>query len=106
MIFIVITISIVFKVTTKGIIIDELRSQVSLCLPHKGHRNIDKYGRAVLFQDPYCILTLGKERYRSRTARGAGKKPVWFHTFKFDTLETILKVTMMDEDTIVDDLIG
>lgn len=59
-----------------------------------------------LSQDPYCYIQLGAQRYRSRTKKEAGKKPVWNESFQFTAMDNNLKITVMDEDVVSDDLVG
>jgi Ca2+-dependent lipid-binding protein len=51
-------------------------------------------------------LQLGSQRQRTKTKSEAGKKPVWNETFRFNVQNNDLKVTVMDEDTMKDDLVG
>jgi Ca2+-dependent lipid-binding protein len=57
-------------------------------------------------QDPYCVLTLGKQQFRTKVKNEAGKRPVWNETFNFNGGDNILKVKVMDQDTITDDVVG
>lgn len=58
-------------------------------------------------QDPYCLLTVGGQTLRSKTATDGGKNPVWNQTFKFNLInENDLVITCKDEDVSADDLIG
>lgn len=58
-------------------------------------------------QDPYCLLTVGGQTLRSRTATDGGKNPVWNQTFKFNVInENDLTITCKDEDVSADDVIG
>ena len=57
-------------------------------------------------QDPYCVLSLGKEQKKTKTKNEAGKRPVWNETFNFNGADNILKVKVMDEDTVTDDTVG
>ena len=51
-------------------------------------------------------MSLGSQKYRSKTKNEAGKRPVWNETFNFSGHDNILKVVVMDEDTVTDDLVG
>jgi hypothetical protein len=56
--------------------------------------------------DPYCVITIGQERQRTKTHQGGGKKPLWYDTLQFQSNGTIMKVEIFDEDVGRDDLIG
>ncbi|GIL82514.1 hypothetical protein Vretifemale_11335 [Volvox reticuliferus] len=42
-------------------------------------------------QDPYCILRVGGQTFRTHTAKGGGRNPVWNETFR---------VNIMDENDV------
>ncbi len=55
-------------------------------------------------QDPYCILRVGGQQFRTRTAVDGGKNPVWNETFTFNcinenTVDFEIKVSGHGEDT-------
>jgi hypothetical protein len=58
--------------------------------------------------DPYCLITIGRERFRTEAQKGAGKFPSWREEFKFnrsDEMEIVVEV--WDQDSWKsDDLIG
>lgn len=57
--------------------------------------------------DPYCIVTLGSQRQRTRTCNSAGKFPNWNESLVFSrTVEDILLIAVMDDDIGRDDLVG
>jgi Ca2+-dependent lipid-binding protein len=57
-------------------------------------------------QDPYIFVQVGSQRYRSRTCKDGGKRPVWNERFEFTSTDNTLKITVMDQDTFKDDLVG
>lgn len=59
-------------------------------------------------QDPYCLLSIGNQKVRSRTHIDGGRNPVWNDTFRFTVVnENTVTITLMDEDTLSnDDWIG
>ena len=59
--------------------------------------------------DPYVILKLENQTFKTKTAKNAGKKPVWNDTFYFNKLtdNKYIEFEVWDEDTFTpDDLIG
>jgi len=57
--------------------------------------------------DPYCVVTLGGQRQRTRTCHSAGKFPNWNESLVFSrTVEDILVIAVMDDDIGRDDLVG
>ena len=48
----------------------------------QGLKDKDLFGR----QDPYCIVTVGAQRYKSRTHTDGGKNPVWNEVFRFNII--------------------
>ena len=59
--------------------------------------------------DPYIILKLDNQTFKTKTARGAGKKPIWEETFYFSKLpkHQYIEFEVWDEDTFTpDDLVG
>ena len=64
---------------------------------------MDWFGR----QDPYCVVTCGSQTFRTRTAKDAGRNPVWNETFRFNILnENEVVLLVKDEDVVRDDVIG
>ena len=58
-------------------------------------------------QDPYCIIRIGGQTFRTRTAVDGGRNPVWNETFRFNVInENNVDVEIKDEDVGKDDLIG
>ncbi|GLI70690.1 hypothetical protein VaNZ11_015630 [Volvox africanus] len=58
-------------------------------------------------QDPYCILRVGGQKFRTHTAKGGGQNPVWNETFRINIMdENDVSLDIMDEDLGRDDLIG
>ena len=49
---------------------------------------------------------MGTQQFRSKTKNEAGKRPVWNETFNFGAVDNILKVRIMDQDTVTDDVVG
>eukprot|EP01137_Pigoraptor_chileana_P028277 Opistho-2@11989 len=58
--------------------------------------------------DPYCFVSLGSNKQRSRTHHFGGKNPSWHQTFTFNVSEGMDKLHLeaWDEDTVRDDFIG
>ena len=52
------------------------------------------------------MLTLGKQQKKTKVKNEAGKRPVWNENFTFSGNDNILKVKVMDEDTVTDDTVG
>ena len=59
-----------------------------------------------VIQDPYLILFVGQEKYRSTTHKGGGKNPQWQGSYTFQGQDQLMRVQCWDEDTFGDDLIG
>ncbi|GLI69850.1 hypothetical protein VaNZ11_014567 [Volvox africanus] len=58
-------------------------------------------------QDPYCIIRVGSQQFRTRTATDGGKRPVWNETFRFNVInENDAEITIKDEDVGHDDYLG
>jgi Ca2+-dependent lipid-binding protein len=81
-------------------------NQSGFCTTHQRHRVLLQYGKNNLKKDPYCILRLGAQVQRTNTKNEAGKKPVWNQSFRFSNPDNDLKVIVMDEDSVTDDLVG
>ena len=74
----------------------------------KAKFNKDK-GDLIGKQDPYCWIVLGNQKYRTKTDKGAGKKPKWKQTFSFEIKKSspyFFSITCRDEDVGEDDLLG
>lgn len=57
--------------------------------------------------DPYVIITVGNQKYKTRTANGAGKNPNWTDVFTFRiSNETQLLFEIYDRDIGEDDFVG
>ncbi|KXZ54157.1 hypothetical protein GPECTOR_5g255 [Gonium pectorale] len=58
-------------------------------------------------QDPYCIIRVGGQTFRTRTATDGGRNPVWNQTFQFNVInENDVELDIKDEDVGRDDHIG
>lgn len=70
----------------------------------KDLKDQDLFGR----MDPYCVLTVAGQRFRTRTHTDGGKNPVWNQTFTFNVInENTANVEIFDSDTMGrDDRIG
>ncbi|PNW76446.1 hypothetical protein CHLRE_11g467593v5 [Chlamydomonas reinhardtii] len=69
----------------------------------KDLKDADWFGK----QDPYCIIRIGGQTFRTRTAVDGGRNPVWNETFRFNVInENNVDVEIKDEDVGKDDLIG
>mmetsp|Transcript_3493 Transcript_3493/g.3242 ORF Transcript_3493/g.3242 Transcript_3493/m.3242 type:complete len:237 (+) Transcript_3493:19-729(+) len=58
--------------------------------------------------DPYCVITIGRQRHRTVVAKSAGKFPNWEDQLSYmKTNEDTIKIEVWDKDTAsADDLIG
>lgn len=59
--------------------------------------------------DPYVILKLENQTFKTKTAKNAGKKPIWNDTFYFKKSpdNKYIEFEVWDEDTFTpDDLVG
>ena len=57
--------------------------------------------------DPYVVLKLGSQSFRTKTHSNAGKQPSWFDVFEFQrTNEEALELSVYDDDIGKDDLVG
>lgn len=59
--------------------------------------------------DPYVALTLGDQKFKTKTMRDAGKNPVWKNeVFTIDVKSTgeELRVQVLDADPMNNDLVG
>ena len=57
--------------------------------------------------DPYVKLEVGSKIYRTKTDQNAGKFPNWYDEFNIElTKNEVMKITMLEEDTMKDDLVG
>ncbi|KAG2439059.1 hypothetical protein HYH02_006586 [Chlamydomonas schloesseri] len=69
----------------------------------KDLKDSDWFGK----QDPYCIIRVGGQTFRTRTAVDGGRNPVWNETFRFNIInENSVDVEIKDEDVGKDDVIG
>ncbi|KAG2439068.1 hypothetical protein HYH02_006595 [Chlamydomonas schloesseri] len=69
----------------------------------KDLKDADWFGK----QDPYCIIRVGGQTFRTRTAVDGGRNPVWNETFRFNIInENSVDVEIKDEDVGKDDVIG
>ncbi|GIL89071.1 hypothetical protein Vretimale_16202 [Volvox reticuliferus] len=58
-------------------------------------------------QDPYCILRVGNQTFRTRTAVDGGRNPVWDETFEFNVEnENDLEIDIMDDEVGRDEPLG
>ncbi|KAG2449211.1 hypothetical protein HYH02_005958 [Chlamydomonas schloesseri] len=58
-------------------------------------------------QDPYAVLKVGSQQFRTRTAVDGGKNPVWNETFRFNVInENDVELIIKDSDVSADDYIG
>lgn len=85
---------------------------VFIIKPVSGQLTKDKdfLGKSVtsflMIQDPYCVVTIGHEKQRTKTHKGGGKKPLWYDTLQFQTNGNMMKVEVYDDDWGKDDFIG
>lgn len=52
------------------------------------------------------MVKIGNEKKRSRTHQEGGKKPKWTDILSFKPTTKIMEISVMDQDTITDDLVG
>ncbi|GLC51851.1 hypothetical protein PLESTB_000555400 [Pleodorina starrii] len=65
--------------------------------------NKDWFGK----QDPYCVVRVGGQTFRTQTAKDGGRNPVWNETFRMNLLnENDVSIDLKDEDVGRDDFIG
>ena len=56
----------------------------------KGLKDTDLFSKI----DPYAVLKVGNQKFRTRTLQGAGTSPVWNETFTFNVInENMLEIT-------------
>lgn len=60
----------------------------------------------ILKKDPYCIIHIAGQKFRSKTHNGGGTKPQWADSFTFQGSATELKVEVYDDDIGKDDFYG
>ncbi|KAG1681358.1 hypothetical protein FOA52_007406 [Chlamydomonas sp. UWO 241] len=67
----------------------------------RGIKDVDKLGK----QDPYAILTHGKQEFKSKVHTDGGKNPVWNQTFLFEQASTsfFLKLQLWDKNSMMKD---
>ncbi len=69
-------------------------------------RNTEVLGK----MDPYVVMTYKGKKYKTNTAKDAGKEPVWNQVFKIaihpSDKDEILTFDCLDSDMITDDKIG
>ena len=57
--------------------------------------------------DPYLRIEINKEFFKTATDKKAGKQPNWYDIFEVRIAnEGKMKLTVMDEDTLKDDVVG
>ena len=58
--------------------------------------------------DPYCLIMIGRDRFRTEAHKSAGKFPSWREEFKFNRSDEMeVTVEVWDQDSWKsDDLIG
>eukprot|EP00004_Rigifila_ramosa_P004017 TRINITY_DN143_c0_g1_i8.p1 TRINITY_DN143_c0_g1~~TRINITY_DN143_c0_g1_i8.p1 ORF type:complete len:295 (-),score=52.98 TRINITY_DN143_c0_g1_i8:298-1140(-) len=69
-------------------------------------RDKDLFGK----MDPYVIVQLGNQKFRTKTHKNGGKSPSWNETFNFNVADNMVTMpivlTLMDDDIGADDFIG
>lgn len=69
----------------------------------KDLKDTDWFGK----QDPYCIMKVGAQTFRTKTHTDGGKNPVWNQTFTVNVInENTADLTIYDSDVGKDDVIG
>ncbi len=59
--------------------------------------------------DPFIIMAIGTQKFKTKTLDEAGKNPVWFNeVFDFDVknIKDELQIQVFDEDPTTNDLVG
>ena len=58
--------------------------------------------------DPYCIIEVREQKFRTRTIDGAGKTPKWNQAFEIDVryIGDDMTIKVMDEDVTSSDTVG
>ncbi|GIL80601.1 hypothetical protein Vretimale_15911 [Volvox reticuliferus] len=58
-------------------------------------------------QDPYAVLRVGGQAFRTKTHSNGGKNPVWNETFHINIInDNTIDITIYDSDVGKDDIIG
>lgn len=74
------------------------------------HRARSLFSVSFLEMDPYCMIYLGKEHFKSHIAKHGGAKPVWEQQFLFNVDgvkgNEILRIKVKNKELITDDEIG
>ncbi len=74
--------------------------------PQAGHflKNADLIGK----MDPYIIITVGEQQFKTQIAKSQGKEPQWEDTFSIPVMnQSVMQLQVFDKDTIgKDDFIG
>eukprot|EP00798_Chlamydomonas_sp_ICE-L_P031352 gene31352-6508_t len=70
----------------------------------KGLKDAELFGKI----DPYAVLKVGDQKFRTKTLKGAGTSPVWDETFTFNVInENMLEITLFDAEAFsADDELG
>lgn len=69
----------------------------------QGLKDQDFFGR----MDPYAIVTVGSQTYRTKTIKSGGTNPVFNEVFRFNIInENSFNVVLKDDDIGKDDMIG
>eukprot|EP00808_Paulinella_micropora_P004205 g19562.t1 len=99
-----------------GFVLEEKDEEIGLPQLRKPGKLYIQCHRAILNRgsdfitksDPYAILQVGKQKYSTHVASGQGKTPSWEKKFTFNLkgTEDVLKVTVKDKDTLIDDNMG
>ncbi len=48
-------------------------------------KDLDTFSKMVIYslsKDPYVIIFIGNRKYRSKTHKGGGKRPIWTDVFE------------------------
>ena len=56
--------------------------------------------------DPYVVVMIGNEKRKTKTHKEGGKKPKWDGVLSFRTNSNYMTVTVYDQDTFTDDVVG
>ncbi|MFD6187488.1 C2 domain-containing protein [Streptomyces goshikiensis] len=73
-----------------------------------GARNLHHEDGLLGKNDPFAVVSVGAQRHRTKTVREAGSAVTWNETFTFtaQSAENDLRLQVLDEDLLKNDLIG
>lgn len=82
-----------------------LKGKLTLTI-HKARdlKDVETFGK----QDPYCVIQIGSEQFKTKVISNGGKNPEWEQAFLFNLtgVEDALHIKVNDKETLVDRPIG